>query len=564
MPGNPSSGGGSGYRGGGYGGGGGGHYGGRYPWDSYWGGSYYWGGNYYYSGGYYYSPFYDRFGSYRYGYPSSYFYAPQARVTDTSEALAVFFPPTPPPLGAPPPPQQPAGLILAAPSELAAYVNDPFYAPLSTRLAKRNLTDKLRERLDSYQATKSALQTELRANLDALKGADQATRLRELEAFAPQQTPRIVELEKTAEQLRSDALRNGLVGLLWGSGDWNENRSWRLGQGRLALPRTETLSAEFQIIRAAVFYQEGLVPAQRRLLREVAMEVQVEAFKPKSVSASSENGSFMFFSPETARVRLPDDLPAEIAAKVEAYVKEKAEIKTELRDALYVQDKATSAQRVLALKRLAESQTPRIAALEILAEDIRQGLTLQSKQPGPPAPPTLPPELATRISAYQKEKLDLQKLLQNKLKEIGKGLSPTSVRFVKDEAKSRSDLHPVKVEVSPFLPTDEKQKLMKETMAVFNRENDARFTALGKEKEGIRGELARYVAANTETVAGKSVETLLKEFDDAVQKQEAWRQYGDYQAAVFEPGLSPEQRRLLFNAAVEKLALPLPGGERLP
>jgi hypothetical protein len=27
------------------------------------------------------------------------------------------------------------------------------------------------------------------------------------------------------------------------------------------------------------------------------------------------------------------------------------------------------------------------------------------------------------------------------------------------------------------------------------------------------------------------------------------------------PGLSPEQRRLLFDAAVEKLALPLPGGE---
>ena len=27
------------------------------------------------------------------------------------------------------------------------------------------------------------------------------------------------------------------------------------------------------------------------------------------------------------------------------------------------------------------------------------------------------------------------------------------------------------------------------------------------------------------------------------------------------PGLSPEQRRLLFDAAVEELALPLPGGE---
>ena len=27
------------------------------------------------------------------------------------------------------------------------------------------------------------------------------------------------------------------------------------------------------------------------------------------------------------------------------------------------------------------------------------------------------------------------------------------------------------------------------------------------------------------------------------------------------PGLSPEQRRLLYDAAIEELALPLPGGE---
>jgi hypothetical protein len=105
---------------------------------------------------------------------------------------------------------------------------------------------------------------------------------------------------------------------------------------------------------------------------------------------------------------------------------------------------------------------------------------------------------------------------------------------------------------------------MRDALAAFSQATADRFTALGKEKEAIRGELARLVSTPTETVAGKSADTLLKEFADAVQQQEAWQQYGDYQVAVFQPGLSPEQRRLLFDAAIEKLALPLPGGERLP
>jgi aminopeptidase N len=321
------------------------------------------------------------------------------------------------------------------------------------------------------------------------------------------------------------------------------------------------LSAEFQVVRAAVFYQEGFAPSQRRLLREVAMEVQVEAFKPKSAPASPEDNSLMYFSPETSRVRLPDELSAEIAAKVEAYQKEKSEIKTELRDAICQQDRATNAQRVQALRQLAESQTPRIAALEILAEDIRQGLALQPKQPGPPSPPSLPPELATRITAYQKEKIVLRKLLQDKLKELGKGLTPTKTGFSRTEAASGDDLHPD--DVGPALLGKDRQKLMRDALAAFSQATADRFTALGKEKEAIRGELARLVSTPTETVAGKSADTLLKEFADAVQQQEAWQQYGDYQVAVFQPGLSPEQRRLLFDAAIENLALPLPGGERL-
>ena len=42
---------------------------------------------------------------------------------------------------------------------------------------------------------------------------------------------------------------------------------------------------------------------------------------------------------------------------------------------------------------------------------------------------------------------------------------------------------------------------------------------------------------------------------------ETFWDYRDYQTAVFQPGLSPEQRRLLFDGALQKLALPLPDGQ---
>jgi hypothetical protein len=47
-------------------------------------------------------------------------------------------------------------------------------------------------------------------------------------------------------------------------------------------------------------------------------------------------------------------------------------------------------------------------------------------------------------------------------------------------------------------------------------------------------------------------------------QQESEAAFRDYRTAVFEPGLSLEQRRLLFDSAVEQLNLPLPAGELQP
>ena len=49
-------------------------------------------------------------------------------------------------------------------------------------------------------------------------------------------------------------------------------------------------------------------------------------------------GPFFFFQPDTARVRLPVNLPAALSSKLDEFRAKKDALKKELRDALYKQD----------------------------------------------------------------------------------------------------------------------------------------------------------------------------------------------------------------------------------
>jgi hypothetical protein len=152
--------------------------------------------------------------------------------------------------------------------------------------------------------------------------------------------------------------------------------------------------------------------------------------------------------------------------------------------------------------------------------------------PGPPAPPPLPKQIVAQISEYRSHKADLLKVL---LTELAK---PATAGPSREGA------------VAPH-----------EQVAAFNRAHDAQCAQLTKERDGIREALAQYVRSENAPQDRKSINDLLEEFENARQEQELWEQYRDYQSAVLLPGLSAEQRRLLFDAAVEKLALPLPTGE---
>ena len=435
----------------------------------------------------------------------------------------VFFPPSPPPLGSVPAAVDSGDLRLAAPTELAPFVNEPFYAPLSAHLASPNpqdwLADRQKQQLEAYRVSKGALQAELLARLYTLRDVAAASRRQALEQFAREQTPRLVELENRAEQLRTDLI-----------GDGNEGKAG--GQG---IP--DNLGAPAEEMRAAVFYGGGLSPAQRRLLREIVVETDEGA--PREASPGPE-GRWIFFSPETARVQLPPELPAELAAKVDAYENLKNTLKSELRAALGESGRSyVISSRAQQLTALAERQEPRFASLEELAEDIRgrlQGLIADPLHS--PRLPSLSPELEERIAAYRKAKLDLQKALLAKVQEV-------TGREAADSAAM--------------------QDKVQQAIAAFTRENSLRYAALEKAKEEIRSDLAHVTAAHPKGPGtDQSADRLLKNFTDSLQQHELWRLYYEYRIAVFEPGLSPEQRRLLYASAVEKLVLPLPGGAPQP
>lgn len=108
-------------------------------------------------------------------------------------------------------------------------------------------------------------------------------------------------------------------------------------------------------------------------------------------------------------------MPAEIAAKVAAYETKKSTLKKELFDVISTHDSATFAfLRNAAIRSLAERQAPALAKLEILADDIRDGLVQHpSMSPKPPQSP-LTPMLTQQTMIIVEARTALQKATREK------------------------------------------------------------------------------------------------------------------------------------------------------
>jgi hypothetical protein len=461
--------------------------------------------------------------------------------TTTFVRRRIYFPPGVPALGQPLPTKSTAPLHNLPTTNLQNYVAEPFFPPLSALVHEEGLSKKRQQRIDEYRAAKLAVVTELRNKLTALKTAEPSVRQQALSELASSQNARIRELETTAEEIREDMVQGGFFrpGV-----DWNESRDWRLGDDT----RYESYQDEYKVARGAAYFQRGLSLEQRRLLREIAIELREFAADPISAISLDTPGPYFYFSPHAARIRLPADLSANVTAKLERYREMKDSLKKELRDTLYKEDRRwLDSRRAASLTQLAEQQTPRFADLEVLAEEIRRDLQ-GYRYPDEPKQSVLPDDLAQRISVYLDKKVELQRDLTSKLAEVRKELVTDRVEFVRE-----GDGFAIQIVPSRSRSLERKRESIRASLASFNRESVARYATMAREKEVLRAEVMKISEASPKANAHKSVDQLLSEFSRSFAAQEAWNRYREYRIAVLEPGLSPEQRRLLFDAAVEDL-----------
>ncbi|HVU17771.1 MAG TPA: hypothetical protein VHD32_12665 [Candidatus Didemnitutus sp.] len=459
----------------------------------------------------------------------------------------VFFPPVPPPLGTELRVLPPFVSGRPAPAGVDVFAGDLFYPVLALRLAANDLPLPLADRLEAYRASKASQVNELRATLAAVQTLDANARAARLAEFARAQAPALEELERTAEKLRLDLQGSNVLGRPAYSVDWELSAAWRY-------PGTSaTRERDARALRGAAYFQEGLPPAQRRLLLERAAEIDAAPGETTASGANSSAGWPVNLSPETARLRFISNLPAPLAGHISAYVTEKSAqidaLVAALRSALQTEPSA----RAAALKHFSEAQVPALERLETAADQIRSELAQQPDPPGPPAPPALPAELAEQINRYHQHKVEVLRTLYDTL---ARG------------AQAPEDATPAPVTAADRTPdwlrrgtpaTPVAPKGLHISVDEFNQLQLDLIGRLNRELAGLRLALAAYARQG----GRKSVDDLLGDFERARQEEENWERYRDYHTAILQPGLSPAQRRLLFDAAIQQLKLPLPAAENI-
>lgn len=477
------------------------------------------------------------------------FPSPYSRMADR---VPIFFPPSPPPLGRALPRSQTQSDRLAAPPELAIYVNEPFYPQLGTRLATKSLPEKLRTQLDGYMAAKRKLQGELRDELDRLRSLAPDAREAALAALARRQAAPLAALEASAEQLRRDLTASDQT--------WGALRQWHLGSRE---QRGFSPIEIAQVMRAYSYYQNGLLPAQRRLLREIALELLAAG---DNANSATTNQPFLFFPPEPARVLLPDDIPADVAAKLATYQTRKSALKKELYDAVYVHDgQSFRFLRGNTLKSLAEQQAARLAELETYAEEIRRGLAAMPEAvplaERTPLPPVLHQRLATllrEVGAAQREAAErINTLLATSSALpvlVNHRFEVDGLKFLVIPRRSSRDSGPLPAEVQAQINT------LREQISAVANDYGRRLAEFINERDAIRAETAQTLNLARADRVDTAINTAMR----VATARETVDAYREYRQALFQPGLSPEQRRLLFDSVVEKLELSLPRGELQP
>jgi len=437
-----------------------------------------------------------------------------------------FLPALMPVLGALPP-ASPVPLAANYPREFAG---EPFFMAYGNLVARDLLSAKRTEHIARYRATRLALLTELREQLNRVQDASSGAREQALSAFAAIQTPRLLELEAEAEEIRHDLTAAGMF----------KTTAHDIGDLSLTNKAPELIDAltSLRLILSAAHFREGFSLDQRRLLDEMALEIQL-AIEPESVVSTPAPA---FFWPAGARIAVPVGLPPEAAEKFEEFQRRKAALKDELRAALDREaNQVFNIDRTDAHARLAAAQAHRFAELDALADQIRPALAALVGA-GDPSVAELPDAVSRQVAAIVDRKAALQRGVHTRLVEFRRELPSDRIELI----RQRDGL-------AIAIVTDNSRRRDRESVLsrinTFNGEISTRFAALAADSDAMRSAIARYQATTMGVNPDLTVDQLASDFLAAYKARESRQRQRDYAAAVLAPGLSSAQRRLLLTAA---------------
>jgi hypothetical protein len=352
----------------------------------------------------------------------------------------------------------------------------------------------------------------------------------------------LLALEQQADEFRADLFKSTYA--------WDAARKPPITDTADKATQPEDVA---RVMLGAACFQNGLSREQRVLLREIAIELTSAGL---SLAAATAAQPYVFFSPGPSRVLFPATLSDAVAAKLATYQTRRSALRKELYDAIYRADATwLDFVRTARFRSLAEKQAPAIAALETLAEEIRREL--------PPLPPPRPAQPLVPLSAGLIDRIDA--LLQRQAAEERAINGPFEQLRAADSLLFRSSgfnpernryepKHPPRRPRSGFATVgfDQAGARIDALLAAYDQLDAALTTE--------RNDLRREIAARLGTEDPTRITLALADGVRVALEQRTAVGLRDYQLAVFEPGLSPPQRRLLFDQAIEELNLPLPGG----
>lgn len=355
----------------------------------------------------------------------------------------------------------------------------------------------------------------------------------------------------------------------------------------LARPGPDAAKPEYKLKRlhdmlvAAGCYEEDLLPLQRDLLREMAMDL-VESSTPSGRNLLLKKDSqVVSLLPPTSMFPLPKTLPEPIATPLAEFQKLKHELKQELATTLSKMDSNSDFWRGRVWRKLASAQGPRLEDLENRAVALRREFVRNAVIISLPPAPMLTPEIADRFNRLRNEfrafEQELNVCVQAELGPLRTYRSGSTEPAYKIHSRSvyinygganfPSGLNSVWMHGLEFIAPaggDSSESPFADRVRTasteFRKKNQARFERLRSERTLLEKDLRTFLGPENTRPADE----VLKLFMILAEQADGLARYEDYRIAVLVPGLSPAQRRLLFSAGLRHLALPLPGGELQP